>query len=486
MTPLDDSSCYLALTTHDRRFDGRFFIGVTSTGIYCRPICTVKIPQLKNCRFFSSAALAESQGFRPCLRCRPELAPGQSHFESSERIARYANRLIENGFLEDRDLTDLAAKLSVTDRHLRRVFKQEFGVSLIDYVQTQRLLTAKRLLTDTSMRMADVAFASGFASLRRFNTLFKERYRLTPSDLRKSRPASASSDYYEFDLSYRPPYEWPAMLEFLWARSISGVEEVTCGEYRRSVVLHRERNVDIGWVAVAHNERQHALRIRVASSLSRSIPIVLARLKRLFDLACHPTQVDAVLGGKIPYKSGLRVPGSFDGFETATRAILGQQISVKAATTLAGRMAIKFGGTLEVPFGSVTHTFPEAVAVSQVSVNDLTSIGLTGSRATSILALASAIASGRLQLDGAESVTDTMRVLTELPGIGEWTAQYIAMRVMSWPDAFPHSDLGIKKALGISNPKQILEVAEAWRPWRAYAAINLWHSLGNSLKESST
>lgn len=478
MTPLDDHSCYLALKTHDRRFDGRFFVGVTSTGIYCRPICTVKTPKRENCRFFPSAAIAESKGFRPCLRCRPELAPGNSVFESSERLAGLAARLIENGFLEERELTALAHRLNVSDRHLRRVFRLEFGVSLIEYAQTQRLLTAKRLLADTRMSITDVALTSGFASLRRFNALFKERYRLAPSDLRKTRSARpVNNDFYEFDLGYRPPYEWSAMLDFLSARLIAGVEFVDDQKYIRSVIASRANSIDVGWIQVTNNDKKSSLRIRVASSLSRVIPIVLTKLKYLFDLACHPTQIDAVLDGAIPYIKGMRVPGSFDSFETAARAILGQQVSVKAATTLAGRLASRFGHRIETPFENVTHAFPSPAVIARLQSGELTSLGITPARADSIIALAANMASGQLKLDASGNVAEAVEMLRTLPGIGDWTAQYIAMRAMSWPDAFPHTDLGVKKALGLSNAKQILEVAEAWRPWRAYATINLWHSL---------
>ena len=290
MKLLDENSCYLALKTHDARFDGRFFVGVTSTRIYCRPICTVKTPKRENCRFFPAAAIAEANGFRPCLRCRPELAPGNSVFEVSERLARTAAALIEEGVLEEDGITSLADHLKVTDRHLRRIFKEEFGVSIIEYSQTKRLLIAKRLLTDTALPITEVALASGFASLRRFNALFKERYRLKPSDLRKRGPRKDRDDAFQFDLAYRPPYDWPSMMSFLEARAIAGVEHVANEKYLRSVAIEGKNSTSYGWVEVSNNESKSVLRVRVSFAAGkRSIPVVLTRLKRPFDLACDPT-----------------------------------------------------------------------------------------------------------------------------------------------------------------------------------------------------
>ncbi len=479
MKLLDENSCYLALKTHDARFDGRFFIGVTSTRIYCRPICTVKIPKRENCRFFPVAAMAEAQGFRPCLRCRPELAPGNSVLEVSERLAHMAAGLIEDGFLADDGIAALAYQLRVTDRHLRRIFKDELGVSIIEYAQTQRLLVAKRLLTDTALPITEVALASGFSSLRRFNALFKERYRLKPTDLRQKGPRIDRDDVFQFDLGYRPPYHWSSMMTFLGARAITGVEHVEQEKYFRSVAIEGKNTTRYGWIEVSNVESKSVLRVRVSASLARSIPLVLTRLKRLFDLACDPTQIEDVLARSLKIVRGLRVPGAFDGFETATRAILGQQVSVKAARTLAGRMAERFGRALETPFEKLTHTFPKANTIANCSVDELSSLGMTRARAATLIGLASAVESGNVRLDVRMDVSEAIQALTDLAGVGEWTAQYIAMRALSWPDAFPHTDLGIKKALGETNPRKILAMAERWKPWRAYATMNLWHSLND-------
>lgn len=479
MDLLDRQGCYRALQTHDRRFDGRFYVGVTSTRIYCRPICTVKIPKLENCRFFPAAAVAESQGFRPCLRCRPELAPGNSILDVSEKQARRAAVMIDEGYLIEHDIPDLADRLNMTDRHLRRIFKQEYGISVIDYAQTQRLLIAKRLLADTTLPIIEVAMSSGFASLRRFNALFQQRYRLKPTDLRKSGRTKPDEDSLHFELGYRPPYDWSSMMAFLSARTIPAVEHVIDDRYLRTVAIKTKSDLRTGWIEVANDERRSTLRIKVASSLARSIPVVLMRLKRQFDLSCDPIPIADALASSLPIVSGLRVPGAFDGFETAVRAILGQQVSVKAARTLAGRIAARFGDTLETPWPHLTQTFPNAVRIARATVDEVCALGLTKARAATMIGLAQAVATGRIRLDHTMDVATTMSALKTVPGIGEWTAQYVAMRVLAWPDAFPHTDLGIKKALGESSPRQVLARSEQWKPWRAYAAINLWHSLND-------
>lgn len=484
MELLDAQSCYRALRAHDPRFDGRFFVGVTSTGIYCRPICTVKPPRRENCRFYPTAAAAEVNGFRPCLRCRPELAPGNSILESSGRLARAAATLIENGFLDETRLPALAARLGVTDRHLRRIFQAEFGVTPVEYAQTQRLLAAKRLLTDTSLPVTEVAYASGFASLRRFNALFRERYRLRPTDIRK-RPVKADTpDALQFTLAYRPPYPWSSVLAFLAARAVAGVEGVADGRYVRSVAIDGNHSAHRGWIEVSHLPAKSALAVRITASLSRVVPMVLARLKRLFDLNCDPAQIQAVLGSTLRITTGLRVPGAFEPFEMATRGILGQQVTVKAATTIAGRLAARFGESVASPFPTVTHTFPTSAVLAGCSPATLRKLGLTAARAATIIALARAVETGKIRLDASADVERTIADLQELPGIGQWTAQYIAMRALSWPDAFPHTDLGVKEALGETSHKQVLALAEEWKPWRAYATVHLWQSLAAARKRA--
>ena len=474
--PLDPDICYRALSAHDPRFDGRFFVGVSSTGIYCRPVCTVRMPRRENCRFFPSAAAAEVAGYRPCLRCRPELAPGHASVDASERLARGAVDLIENGVFDDGGIEHLASRVGITSRHLRRIFEAEYGVSPVEYAQTQRLLLAKRLLTDTAMPVTEVALASGFASVRRFNALFRARYRMAPGRLRRVRGASALPAALAFELAFRPPYAWDAMLEFLGQRAIAGVETVTADAYARSVAIAHRGAVHTGWIEVRRARRRPALAITVSPSLAHAVPAVLSRVKHAFDLACDPAQIAATLGDLAAAHPGLRVPGAFDGFEIAVRAIVGQQVSVRGARTVLGRIALAFGESVAPGHGSVAQLFPDAMRLAAASPAALARLGVTGARARAIVAMAVATAAGELVLQPASDVEAILARLLDLPGIGAWTAHYIAMRALHWPDAFLETDLVVRKALGGATPAQALVLAEAWRPWRAYAVMHLWRS----------
>lgn len=479
---LDPHTCYRALRARDARFDGRFYVAVSSTRIYCRPVCTVKPPRRENCRFYPSAAAAESGGYRPCLRCRPELAPGNASVDATSRLAQAAASLIEDRALDEEGLDAVAARLGITDRHLRRAFGAEFGVSPVQFAQTQRLLLAKRLLTDTSLPVTEVAFASGFGSLRRFNALFKQRYRLQPGRLRKHMKShgSGSSDALQFELSFRPPYDWPALSAFLGARAIAGVEAVeggAYGTYRRTVRIAADRKEQTGWIEVTLSPKKPALRVAVSASLAKALPPVLSRVKALMDLACNPVEVARALGALAGKRPGLRVPGAFDGFEVAVRAILGQQVTVVAARTVAGRFAAAFGDPLDTPFASLNTVFPTAERVAELPYGRIARLGMPGARARTVRALARAVADGDLDLMPNADIEATLEKLRALPGVGEWTAQYIVMRALAWPDAFPHTDLGVMKALGESSPKRVLAAGEAWRPWRAYAVMHLWNSL---------
>jgi AraC family transcriptional regulator of adaptative response / DNA-3-methyladenine glycosylase II len=465
---LDPESCYRAFTTHDPRFDGRMFVGVASTGVYCRPVCTARRARRENCRFYVSAAAAERDGFRPCLRCRPELAPGNASVDAQARLAQAAASLIEDGLANDSRLDEIAARLGVTDRHLRRVFQAEFGVTPVEYAQTQRLLLAKRLLTDSTLPVTQVAFAAGFGSLRRFNALFGERYRVSPSDLRRHVQTTVAAEALEFELAYRPPLDWTGLLDFLSARAITGVESVAGGRYRRTVSITHRASTHAGWI------------VRLAPSLSAVIPQVLARVKHLFDLACDPQSVAERLGALAAARPGLRVPGAFNGFEVAVRAVLGQQVTVKAARTLTGRFAARFGTPLETPFAELSVAFPDENRIARADPEEIGTLGILRSRVRAIQALAEALVDGGLALQPMVAVDDTIARLQALPGFGEWTAQYIAMRALAWPDAFPASDFGVLKALGESDPRKALACAEHWRPWRAYAVMHLWNSLSET------
>ena len=476
---LDPTTCYRALRARDARFDGRFFVAVSSTRIYCRPVCTVKPPRFENCRFYPSAAAAEVAGYRPCLRCRPELAPGNASVDATTRMAQAAASLIEDRALDSDGLGGIAASLGITDRHLRRVFGAEFGVSPIEFAQTQRLLLAKRLLTDTGLPVTEVAFASGFGSLRRFNALFRQRYRLQPGQLRRcvNGKAVPIADALSFDLSFRPPYDWSAMRTFLGTRAIAGIEMLDGTCYRRTVRVTVEGKDHSGWVEIGLSPKKPALHIVVSSSLARVLPPLLARIKALMDLSCNPTEVAGVLGELAQRRPGMRVPGAFDGFEVAVRAIIGQQVTVAAARTIASRFAAALGDPIETPFETLTTIFPSAARVAGVAGDLIARLGMPAARARTVIALARAVADGDLILTPHTDLDWTLERLRRLPGVGEWTAQYIAMRALAWPDAFPHTDFGVMKALGEKHARRVLEAGEAWRPWRSYAVMQLWHSL---------
>jgi AraC family transcriptional regulator of adaptative response / DNA-3-methyladenine glycosylase II len=475
---LEPDACYRATRARDARFDGRFFVGITSTRIYCRPVCGARPARRENQRYFASAAAAERSGFRPCLLCRPELAPGLALIDASRQLARAAASLIDDGVASEGGLDSVARRLGVTDRHLRRVFETEYGVTPVAYAQTARLLLAKRLLTDTRMPVTDVALAAGFGSVRRFNTLFVARYRLQPTALRRSGPLAASVDSHRFVLATRAPFDYPRLLGFFAARALAGVEQVDGRRLRRSLTVQGADGRPVsGWIEVRPSPRGAGIEARIDARLGPALPRVLAACKRAFDLDCQPDAVSASLGALAAARPGLRLPGAFDGFETAVRTILGQQISVKAARTLAGRLVETFGARLATPFAGVTRLFPDPRRIAGCAHGDIARLGVIAARAKAIVALAEAVAEGRIDLSPGVDVEGTVAALQDLPGIGAWTAQAIAMRALHWPDAFPAGDVGIARALGEHRPARLARVAESWRPWRAYAVMHLWSSL---------
>ena len=474
---LDADSCYRALATHDARFDGRFFVGVTSTHIYCRPVCTVRTPRRENCRFFMSAAAAEVEGFRPCMRCRPELAPGMASVDATARLAQGAVDLIENGALEEGGLEHLAARVGVTSRHLRRVFVTEFGVAPVEYAQTQRLLLAKRLLTDTALPVTEIALASGFQSVRRFNALFKSRYRMAPGRLRRDRAPGALPDALRFELAFRPPYAFDAILDILRDRAIPGIESVGAQSDARTLTLAHRGTTHAGTVDVRRSPRKSALTVQLSASFARVVPLALARVKHAFDLASDPDEIDAHLGHLAVARPGLRVPGAFDGFELGVRAIVGQQVSVRAARTLLGRIVRAHGSAFDGAASMAaegTYLFPSAAAVATAGADAIARCGLTPARARTVVALAEAMTAGGLVLEPGVDVDATIERLRALPGVGPWTAQYIAMRALRWPDAFLANDLIVLRAMNETRPARAEAASAAWRPWRAYAVMHLW------------
>jgi AraC family transcriptional regulator of adaptative response / DNA-3-methyladenine glycosylase II len=453
-------------------------VGITTTRIYCRPICPARPAGRDRCRFFHDAALAESAGFRPCLRCRPELAPGQAPVDAVGRIARIAAARIEAGALNDGGSVEkLARDLGLSERHLRRAVRHEFGVSPIELAQTRRLLLAKQLLTESDLSIARIAFASGFESVRRFNALFQSHYRLTPRDMRRSPPRAGGRDALRLTMAYRPPMAWDALIGFLAGRTTGGVERVEGRAYLRTAAIGSHR----GWLKVEPIPGRDALAVELDIGLVPVLPEVLARLRNLFDLTARPDMIaghlraDARFAAAIERVPGLRVPGAFDGFELATRAILGQRVSVRSATTLAGRIAGRFGDPIETPFAGLDRLSPSADRLADAGEPELTALGIAAPRAEAIRILATASARRELDLRPGPDPDAAVAALREFPGLGDWTAQYIAMRALRWPDAFPAGDLGLLRAAGVTSPCGLRDLAEAWRPWRSYAAMYLWN-----------
>lgn len=475
---LDADAAYLALKARDARFDGRLFVGVTSTGVYCRPVCRVRTPRQENCRFFGTRAQAEAAAFRPCMKCRPEIAPGLSLMDSSRSLADTAARLIEHAVHqgEDLPLPRLAARLGVTDRHLRRIFLATHGVGPLDYLSTQRLLLAKQLLTDTTQPVTQVALASGFASLRRFNAAFAERYRFNPSQLRREGASTARADVLR--LAWRPPYDVSAMLGFFARRQMQGVEEVEGLTLRRTLGWQHQGHPVQGWVSVSFVPEKNEMHLSTSASLMPVLGAVLQRVRQAFDLDADPALIDPVMALlPVPHRPGARLPGAMDGFEVAVRIILGQQVTVKAARTLAQRLVNRYGTPISTPFPALTHLFPDASALAAADPEVIGKLGIVRQRVKALQALATAVAAGDIELHRGAPLQATLDALRALPGIGEWTAQLIAMRALAWPDAWPASDIGLMNVLGSRDARHITAVAEPWRPWRAYAVMRLWHQL---------
>lgn len=478
---------YALFKAGDARFDGRVFVGVSSTGVYCRPVCRVKMPKFENCTFYHSAAEAEAAGFRPCLLCRPELAPGLSSVDARVSLARRAAELLRERCSSGESVEQLAGKLGYTDRHLRRVFEDEFGVTPVQYLQTCRLLLAKSLLTDTRIPVAHVASAAGFGSVRRFNHLFKERYRLTPTQLRKRKPADDGQGI-TLHLAYRPPYGFAKLLAFFRARQLEGVEVVDGDSYTRAVRMEgaaADGGDIVGWIRVADEPAKGRLAVRMSETLLPVASQVAARVRRQFDTDCDPDAVHEgirSLGELVPSAAvpGTRVPGAFDAFETAVRAVLGQQISVQAANKLAARIAAAYGTPIDLGVEGLRFLFPTArdfLALDPIE-DALGELGVIKTRSRTIRELASLIVAGELDLGPGADVARQMETLLAVRGIGPWSANYIAMRTLGYTDAFLETDAGIKHALPDLSPKERLAAAERWRPWRAYANVCLWNSLG--------
>jgi AraC family transcriptional regulator of adaptative response / DNA-3-methyladenine glycosylase II len=482
-----DEALYAAFKSKDARFDGRFFVGVSSTGIYCRPVCKAKQPKIENCTFYETAAEAEQAGYRPCLLCRPEIAPGRSITDASADLAYRALRKLEDCCGGGETLDTIAGKLGYTARHLRRVFMEAYHVPPVRYLQTCRLLLAKSLLTDTALPVLEVAMVSGFGSLRRFNDLFKKHYKLPPTALRKRNSDRKKPDSgVTLALGYRPPYRWEPMLNFLAGRAITGVEAVKEGTYLRTARFTAAKGTPLyGWLRVGNNPVKNTLSVTVSENLLPVLPQVLSRVKRLFDLHCDPDAVYEKLVVMNDIRPGLcvlgtRLPGCFDAFEMAVRAVLGQQITVRAAGALAARIANTYGIPVQTGVEGLTRVFPspEDVLALGGSIKDrLGELGVISTRSETIYELARAFSRKEVDVDYCLKTEEEIRKLMAIKGIGNWTAHYIAMRTMGWTDAFLETDAGIKKALQPYTSKELLQLAEPWRPWRSYATVNIWNTL---------
>jgi AraC family transcriptional regulator of adaptative response / DNA-3-methyladenine glycosylase II len=474
----DPKVCEQARLSRDARFDGLFFTAVTSTGIYCRPMCPAPAPKPRNITYYGNAAAAEAAGFRPCLRCRPELAPGAGAWRRGDEVVARALKLIDEGALSEHPLSALAARVNLGERQLRRLFVDRLGAAPIGVHGTRRLLFAKQLLTETTLPVTEVALAAGFRSLRRFNTTFREAYRMAPRDLRK-RPRADVSEALTLRLGYRPPFDFAAMLAFLRGRALPGVERVDEDSYARVI----GPVATPGWLRVsAWSGGEHALKLELHGVASSRLLEIVNRLRRMFDLDADPQAISDALSTSARLRPllranpGLRLPSGWDGFEIAVRAILGQQVSVAAARTLATRLAQQFGEALPAPFGpGLEHLFPTPDALADA---DLTRIGLTRARADTVRAMAQALLDGRVDFKTERVLEDFAARWVALPGIGPWTAQYIAMRALGHPDAFPTDDLVLRRAASDDGStlgsKALAERAESWRPWRAYAVMHLW------------
>lgn len=469
-------SCYRALETRDARFDGRFFTAVRTTGIYCRPVCPAPRPKQENVIFFRFAAAAQEAGFRPCLRCRPELCPDAPAALGTSATINRALRLIGDGALDETSVDDFAARLGVGERHLRRLFLEHVGASPLTVAQTRRILFAKKLIDETSLSMADIAVAAGFGSVRRFNDAFTATYGRSPRELRRTSKHPRPVSGIVLKLPYRGLYNWPAMMRFFAPRVIQGVEFVSEDCYRRTIAVDGVP----GYFEVRRVAGETYLEAHIDIANAGAINRIATRLRRMFDLHTDTETIaehlrrDPVLARHVDAAPGMRLPGAWDPFELAVRAILGQQVSVKAASTLAGRIVEKYGRPFTAAEG-LSHLFPAPKVLARA---DLTKLGIVGARAQAISSFAAAVASGALALDALDGLYEIVDRLCEQPGIGQWTAHYLAMRAYGEPDAFPASDLGLRK--GVSKDKQpvsateLARMAETWRPWRAYAAMILW------------
>ncbi|MEL6470696.1 MAG: AlkA N-terminal domain-containing protein [Cyanobacteria bacterium J06623_4] len=495
MNRLDAQVCYQAMRANDRRFDGRFFVGVKSTGVFCRPVCPARLPKFENCTFYLSAGAAQQAGYRPCLRCRPELAPmsdgGACVADGAKTVVAKALRLIEAGALDEGSVAALAARLEVSDRTLRQQFAQYVGASPSQVAKTRRLLFAKRLIDETPLKMTEVAMSAGFKSIRSFNSAFLQTYGRSPSSFRSGGRTARTLTQSGSPSQARPtqpitlklpvsePYNWDALMGFWQPRSVTGVEVATPTSYCRSIEIDAQQ----GWVSVLPVAEKPYLQVQIGFPQVGQIGKIMSRLRRMFDVGVSVAVVEAHLARspllKMPLQTaqGLRIPGAWDAFELSVRAIVGQQVSVAGATTVFNRLVNSWGETLTAPDSPsvLDRVFPKPATLAGA---DLTQVGLIRTKAKAISTLAQIVAENPLFFEEMTTLPTAVKTLCALPGIGPWTAQYIAMRALNEPDALPPGDLALLRAakrLGYEVSKREFEnMAEDWRPWRGYGAMYLW------------
>jgi AraC family transcriptional regulator, regulatory protein of adaptative response / DNA-3-methyladenine glycosylase II len=465
---LNREICRRARLARDARFDGKFFIAVRTTRVFCRPVCPARSPQEQNIDYYPSAAAALQAGFRPCLRCRPESWGTPAWNGTSTTVAR-ALRLIEEGALGGMDA--LAERLGIGSRHLRRLFIQHLGATPIAVAQAQRLLSAKKLIDETTLPLTTIAIASRYGSVRRFNAAFRSTYGRGPRDLRRETKRAAMGGPCTLQLRFRPPYDYDALLHFLARRAIAGVEYIHGDIYRRTFVLDGEP----GWLEVQPHA-SNALTLRVESVGPARLLQVASRVRRIFDLDADPLAInsslkrDPLLARLVKTRPGLRVAGAWDGFELGVRGILGQQVSVAGASTLTARVAARFGHPVPFQVEGLEYIFPGADELVSADLK----IGIPAARAEAIREFARAVASEAIVFDGRQDAAQCIEQLCDIRGLGPWTAQYIAMRALSDPDACPSGDLALLRATGMKTTTELERHSERWRPWRAYAAMHLW------------
>ena len=471
------TACYRAVLARDSRCDGRFFTCVRTTGIYCRPICPARPPKLENCFFVPTAAAAQEAGYRPCLRCKPESSPDLDAWRGTSATVSRALKMIETGALDEGDMGALAERLEIGERQLRRLFRKHIGAAPVTVAQTRRVLLAKQLLHQTNLSMVEVALGSGFGSVRRFNETFQSLYGKPPGEIRRRAANAAPAPEIALLLPYRPPYDWDCMLRFFGARAIRGVEVVDEGSYSRVI----ECSGATGSITITHAPEQSAIRAVVRFPRLDALPLIITRIRRMFDLSSEPEAIaaalraDPMLEPMVLARPGLRVPGAWDGFEIAVRAVLGQQITVKAAAQLAARIVWAIGTPVVESVPGLTHAFPRP---EYFTARTLSKMGMPQARAAALAGIAAASVADTHMFDPRRDLAEAVAHLRKLPGVGEWTAQYIAMRALGESDAFLASDVGLLRSLGTNGSRpaapELLRRAERWRPWRAYAVMHFW------------